>query len=133
MDCRIDVYATFGLRPGEAHILRNAGGVVTEDVIRSLAISQRKLGTREIMVIHHTRCGMTTFTAGEFHRELEEETGLRPTWAVETYTDTEQDVRQSIKRVQSSPFLSLTTSIRGFVFDVDRGAVTEVAAPIPAA
>lgn len=126
MDCRIDLYATFGLRRGEVHILRNAGGAVTDDVIRSLAISQLKLGTREIMLIHHTRCGMTAFTEGEFHRELETATGIRPTWAVEAFTNIEDDVRQSIKRIQLSPFLGQTTSVRGFVYDVDTSAVTEV-------
>lgn len=107
-------------------ILRNAGGVVTDDVIRSLAISQLKLGTREIMLIHHTQCGMTTFTDGEFHRELEDATGLRPTRAVETFVDVEDDVRRSMKRIRLSPFLGQTTDLRGFVYDVDTGAVTEV-------
>jgi carbonic anhydrase len=126
MDCRIDLFTTFSLRRGEAHILRNAGGAVTDDVIRSLAISQLKLGTREIMLIHHTRCGMTTFTEGEFHRELENATGLRPPWAVEAFTDIEDDVRQSMRRIRQSPFLGQTTGVRGFVHDVDTGAVTEV-------
>lgn len=126
MDCRIDPFSAFGLRTGEAHLLRNAGGVVTEDVIRSLAISQLRLGTHEVMLIHHTRCGMTTLTEAEFRRELEEATGLCPTWAVEAFTDAEHDVRQSIRRVRSSPFLRRTTSLRGFVYDVDTGAVTEV-------
>lgn len=126
MDARIDPFATFSLRPGEAHVLRNAGGAVTDDVIRSLAISQFKLGTREVMLIHHTRCGMTTFTDDEFHRELESATGLRPTWAVEAFGDIEDDVRQSMQRIRRNPFLMLTTSVRGFVHDVDTGAVTEV-------
>lgn len=126
MDCRIDLDTTFDLQRGEAHILRNAGGVVTDDVIRSLAISQLKLGTREIMLIHHTRCGMTTFTEGEFHRELENATGLRPPWAVEAFADIEDDVRQSIRRIQRNPFLGETTDVRGFVYDVDTCTVTEV-------
>lgn len=126
MDCRIDLFATLGLRTGEAHQLRNAGGVVTDDVIRSLTISQLKLGTHEVMLIHHTRCGMTTLTEDDFRRELEDRTGLRPTWAVEAFADAEHDVRQSIRRVRGSPFLSGTTSVRGFVYDVDTGAITEV-------
>jgi carbonic anhydrase len=126
MDSRIDLFETFGLEPGEAHVIRNAGGVVTDDVIRSVAISQRKLGTRELMLMHHTRCGLMTFTEGEFKDELERETGIRPAWSVETFTDITQDVRQSIGRVRQSAFLTLTTSVRGFVHDVDTGAVTEV-------
>ena len=103
MDCRINVFESLGLQPGEAHVIRNAGGAVTEDVIRSLAVSQRKLGTREVMVIHHTACGMQTFT------------------------DAEQDVRQSVERVRRSPFLSLTTEVRGFVADIVTGELVEVA------
>lgn len=127
MDCRINLFTTFDLRRGEAHILRNAGGAVTDDVIRSLAISQLKLGTREIMLIHHTRCGMTTFSEAEFRQDIENATGLRPPWAIETFTDIEGDVRQSMRRIQRSPFLGQTTGVRGFVHDVDTGAVTEVA------
>jgi carbonic anhydrase len=126
MDCRIDLFQTFGLRPGEAHVIRNAGGAVTDDVIRSLAVSQRKLGTREVMLMHHTRCGMVGFTEGEFKEELERETGLRPTWSVETFSDVKQDVRQSIGRIRHSPFLTQTTSVRGFVHDIDTNALTEV-------
>jgi carbonic anhydrase len=126
MDCRIDLFQTLGLRAGEAHVIRNAGGAVTDDVIRSLAISQRKLGTREVMLMHHTRCGLSTFTEGEFKDELERETGLRPAWSVETFADAEQDVRQSMQRVRQSPFLGLTTSVRGFVKDIDTGELHEV-------
>lgn len=126
MDSRIDMFEAFGLRTGEAHVLRNAGGVVTDDVVRSLAVSQRKLGTREIMLMHHTRCGLLGFTEGEFKDELEQETGIRPHWSVETFTNVEQDVRQSVERVKHSPFLALTTSVRGFVHDVDSGELTEV-------
>ncbi|GAA2791055.1 carbonic anhydrase [Saccharopolyspora taberi] len=132
MDCRIDLYETLGLRTGEAHVIRNAGGAVTDDVIRSLAVSQRKLGTREVMLMHHTRCGMATFTEGEFKDELERETGQRPAWSVETYTDAAQDVRQSMARIRRSPFLGLTTSLRGFVKDIDNGALTEVFESAPA-
>lgn len=126
MDCRIDLFATLGLHTGEAHVIRNAGGVVTDDVIRSLAISQRKLGTREIMLMHHTRCGLATFTEGEFKDELEEETGQRPHWSVETFVDAERNVRQSMERIRRSPFLTETTSLRGFVKDIDTGSLTEV-------
>lgn len=126
MDCRIDLFETLGLNTGEAHIIRNAGGAVTDDVIRSLAVSQRKLGTREVMLMHHTRCGMATFTEPEFKDELEAETGVRPAWSVETFEDVERSVRQSIQRVRQSPFLGLTTSVRGFVKDIDTGALSEV-------
>lgn len=126
MDCRIDLYDSLGVKPGEVHTMRNAGGAVTDDVIRSLAVSQRKLGTREVMLMHHTRCGMTTFTEGDFKEELERETGLRPSWSVETFSDTEQDVRQSVARLRNSPFLLPETTTRGFVHDVDTDAITEV-------
>ncbi|GAB3282380.1 beta-class carbonic anhydrase [Parasphingorhabdus pacifica] len=126
MDSRIDLFETLGLHTGEAHIIRNAGGAVTDDVIRSLSVSQRKLGTREIMLMHHTRCGMATFTEGDFKDDLERETGQRPHWSVETFADTAQDVRQSMERLRRSPFLTATTSIRGFVKDIDTGALTEV-------
>lgn len=125
MDSRIDTFDAFGLLRGEAHVLRNAGGVVTDDVIRSLTISQRKLGTREIMLMHHTRCGLATFEEAEFKDELERETGVRPSWSLETFTDVEQDVRQSLERLRRSPFL-LTTSLRGFVHDVDTDDLIEV-------
>ena len=126
MDCRIDLFETLGLKAGEAHIIRNAGGAVTDDVIRSLAVSQRKLGTHEVMLMHHTRCGMATFTEPEFKDELEAETGVRPAWSVETFEDLKRSVRQSIQRVRQSPFLGLTTSVRGFIKDIDTGALTEV-------
>ncbi|NHD18365.1 MULTISPECIES: beta-class carbonic anhydrase [Actinopolyspora] len=126
MDCRIDPVRTLDLGTGEAHVIRNAGGAVTEDVLRSLSVSQRKLGTTEVVLMHHTRCGMATFAEGEFKQELEEETGQRPTWSVETFADTEQDLRQSARRVRQSPFLTETTSVRAFVHDIDSDELTEV-------
>jgi carbonic anhydrase len=131
MDARLDPVQLLGLRPGEAHVIRNAGGVVTDDVIRSLAVSQRKLGTTEVMLLHHTKCGMTTFTDEDFWSELELATGLRPTWAVGTFNDAEADVQQSIERVRRNPFLANTTSVRGFVVDIDTGNLTEVVSPQP--
>ncbi|WP_030677263.1 beta-class carbonic anhydrase [Streptomyces sp. NRRL B-1347] len=126
MDARLNVYAVLGLEEGEAHVIRNAGGVVTDDGIRSLAISQRLLGTREIILIHHTDCGMLTFTDGDFERQIEEETGIRPPWAAEAFSDLEDDVRQSVRRIASSPFVPHTDAVRGFVFDVATGQLTEV-------
>ncbi|GLF97964.1 beta-class carbonic anhydrase [Streptomyces yaizuensis] len=126
MDARMDIYSILGLRAGDAHVLRNAGGVVSEDTIRSLAISQRLLGTRKIMLIHHTDCGMLTFTDDVFKREIEEDTGLRPWWAPEAFPDLDEDVRQSTRRIRSSPFLPHTDAVRGFVFDVATGLLTEV-------
>ncbi|MGQ0718453.1 MAG: beta-class carbonic anhydrase [Pseudonocardiales bacterium] len=126
MDARIDPVHLLGLRPGEAHVIRNAGGVVTDDVIRSLAVSQRKLGTTEVMLLHHTKCGMATFTDEDFWSELQEVTGLRPTWAVGTFRDAESDVRQSMEQVRRSPFLANTTAVRGFVVDVETGDLAEV-------
>ncbi|HEY6423980.1 MAG TPA: carbonic anhydrase [Pseudonocardiaceae bacterium] len=126
MDARIDPVALLGLQPGEAHVIRNAGGVVTDDVIRSLAVSQWKLGTTEVMLLHHTKCGMATFTDEDFLSELQEATGQRPMWAVGTFPDTESDVRQSVARVQRSPFLANTTEVRGFVVDVETGDLAEV-------
>ncbi|GAB2635122.1 carbonic anhydrase [Prescottella soli] len=126
MDARLDVYRILGLGAGEAHVIRNAGGVVTEDEIRSLAISQRLLGTREIILIHHTDCGMLTFTDDEFKRDLQDETGIKPAWSAESFPDVEEDVRQSLRRVAASPFVTLTESLRGFVFDVATGRLTEV-------
>src|SRR5918997_1708664 len=123
--------ALLGLQPGEAHVIRNAGGVVTDDVIRSLAVSQRKLDTTEVMLLHHTKCGMATFTDEEFWSELPEATGLRPSWAVETFRDTESDVRQSVERVRRSPFLTNTSAVRGFVVDVETGDLAEVPASQP--
>ena len=126
MDARMDVYRILGLKEGEAHVIRNAGGVVTDDEIRSLAISQRLLGTREIILIHHTDCGMLTFTDDDFKRDIQKDTGIKPEWAAEAFGDVEDDVRQSLRRIQSSPFVTLHTSARGFVFDVATGRLTEV-------
>ncbi|GAA2257021.1 carbonic anhydrase [Streptomyces amakusaensis] len=126
MDARIDVYAILGLRRGDAHVIRNAGGVVTEDTVRSLTISQRLLGTRKIMLIHHTDCGMLTFTDDEFKREVEEDTKIRPPWAPEAFSHLEDDVLQSMRRIRVNPFIPHTGSLRGFVFDVDSGRLTEV-------
>ena len=131
MDARLDPVQLLGLRPGEAHVIRNAGGVVTDDVIRSLAVSQRKLGTTEVMLLHHTECGMATFTDEDFCSELQEATGLRPPWAVETFRDTEADVRQSLERVRRSPYLTNTTAVRGFVVGVETGDLAEVAPSQP--
>src|SRR5438067_932365 len=113
MDSRMDVFAALGLRPGEAHVLRNAGGVVTDDVIRSLAVSQRRLGTREVMLIHHTDCGMQALTDDGFRMELQETTGIAPSFAIESFKDVDEDVRQSIRRVRSSPFLPHRDVVRG--------------------
>ena len=126
MDARLNVYALLGLGDGEAHVIRNAGGVITDDEIRSLAISQRLLGTREIMLIHHTDCGMLTFTDDEFKRSILEDTGIKPHWGAESFPDLEEDVRQSIARIKASPFVPRTDAIRGFVFDVATGKLNEV-------
>jgi carbonic anhydrase len=126
MDARINPYAALRLDNGDAHVLRNAGGVVTDDVIRSLAISQRKLGTEEVVLIHHTRCGMQTLTDDGFRAELQEATGIAPWFAIESFSDVEADVRQSMERVRRSPFLLHTDKVRGFVYDVDTGRLTEV-------
>jgi carbonic anhydrase len=126
MDARLNVYALAGLAEGEAHVIRNAGGVVTDDVIRSLAISQRLLGTREIMLIHHTECGMLTFTDDEFKAAIQEETGIKPPWAAEAFGDPDIDVRQSIARIKASPFVPHRDAVRGFVFDVATGQLSEV-------
>src|SRR5580704_7537786 len=126
MDARLNVYALLGLGDGEAHVIRNAGGVVTDDEIRSLAISQRLLGTREIMLIHHTDCGMLTFTDDPFKRAIQDETGIKPPWGAEAFTDAAADVRQSIARIKASPFVPHKDAIRGFVFDVATGKLNEV-------
>lgn len=126
MDARLDVYRVLGLNEGEAHSIRNAGGVISDDAIRSLAISQRLLGTREIILIHHTDCGMLTFTDDDFKRSILEETGIRPNWAAEAFPDPAEDVRQSLRRIKASPFITATTSLRGFVFDVATGKLNEV-------
>jgi carbonic anhydrase len=126
MDSRLNVFAVLGLRDGEAHILRNAGGVITDDVIRSLAVSQRRLGTREVMLIHHTDCGMQALTDDGFRAELQEATGVAPAFAIESFTDVDADVRQSILRVRRSDFLLHRDSVRGFVYDVDTHVLHEV-------
>ena len=126
MDARLNVYAILGLREGESHVIRNAGGVVTDDEIRSLAISQRLLGTTEIILIHHTDCGMLTFTDDAFKRSIQEETGIKPAWAAEAFSDLEEDVRQSKARILASPFIPHKESVRGFVFDVATGKLNEV-------
>ena len=126
MDARLDVYRILGLSEGEAHVIRNAGGVVTDDEIRSLAISQRLLGTKEIILIHHTDCGMLTFTDDDFKRGIQEETGLKPAWSAEAFPDLDDDVRQSLRRIEQSPFVTKHESLRGFVFDVATGLLNEV-------
>ncbi|MBS1886689.1 MAG: carbonic anhydrase [Actinobacteria bacterium] len=128
MDSRLDVFAALGLGDGEAHVLRNAGGVITDDVIRSLALSQRKLGTREVMLIHHDDCGLQTITDDGFRDELRAATGVAPAFAIESFVDVEADVRQSILRVRRSDFLPHRDSVRGFVYDVDTHALREVLA-----
>ncbi len=126
MDARLNPYGLLGLQEGDAHVIRNAGGVVTDDAIRSLAISQRLLGTQEIVLLHHTDCGMQTFSDDDFKRSIQDETGIKPTWAVEAFDDLEGDVRQSIARIQASPFIPNKDSVRGFVYDVHTGEVREV-------
>jgi carbonic anhydrase len=126
MDARLNVYGLLGLTEGDAHVIRNAGGVITEDAIRSLTISQRLLGTTEIVLIHHTDCGMLTFTDDAFEATIEADTGLRPAWAAEAFADPEADVRQSLARVRATPFLP-HQNVRGFVFDVKTGELREVA------
>ena len=127
MDARLDVYRILGLGDGEAHVIRNAGGVVTDDEIRSLAISHRLLGTTEVILIHHTDCGMLTFTDDQFKRSIQDETGIKPEWAAEAFTDLDEDVRQSIARIKASPFIPHKEAVRGFVFDVATGKLDEVA------
>lgn len=127
MDARLNVYGALGIKEGEAHVIRNAGGVVTEDEIRSLAISQRLLGTEEIILIHHTDCGMLTFTDDEFKAGIQAETGIKPAWSAEAFSDLAQDVRQSIQRIKQSPFIPKRERVRGFVFDVATGLLEEVA------
>jgi carbonic anhydrase len=126
MDARINVYGVLGLNEGEAHVIRNAGGVVTEDEIRSLAISQRLLGTEEIILIHHTDCGMLTFTDDGFKKSIQEDVGVKPAWAAEAFSDLDDDVRQSVARIRNSPFIPKKDSVRGFVFDVATGKLNEV-------
>ena len=126
MDSRVDVFAALGLAPGEAHVIRNAGGLVTEDTIRSLTISQRLLGTEEIILIHHTDCGMLSFTDDGLCRTLEEETGTRPTWEPGAFTDLADDIRRSVTRIKSSPFVPHTDAVRGFILDLATGRLEEV-------
>jgi carbonic anhydrase len=126
MDSRLNVFAALGLQHGEAHVLRNAGGVITDDVIRSLAVSQRRLGTRAVMLIHHTDCGLEKITDDGFRAELQEATGVAPAFAIETFSDVAADVRQSILRVRRSDFLLHTDAVRGFVYDVDTHALSEI-------
>src|SRR5882724_5948922 len=125
MDSRLDVFAALGLGDGEAHVLRNAGGVITDDVIRSLAISQRHLGTEEILLIQHTDCGLMRVTDDGFRKELADATGMTPPFAIESFTDVDANVRQSVARLRSSPFLQHRDRIRGFVYDVDSGLLRE--------
>jgi carbonic anhydrase len=126
MDARLNPYGVLGLSEGDAHIIRNAGGVVTDDAIRSLTISQRLLGTREIILIHHTDCGMLTFNDDDVKAAIEKDTGLRPPFALEAFSDLDEDVRQSIRRIQASPFIPNKESVRGFVYDVRAGQLREV-------
>jgi carbonic anhydrase len=126
MDARLDVYRLLGLNAGEAHVIRNAGGVVTDDAIRSLTISQRLLGTTEIILIHHTDCGMLTFTDDSFKADIQSDTGIKPHWSPEAFADLEADVRQSIARIKASPFVPNRNAVRGFIFDVATGKLTEV-------
>jgi carbonic anhydrase len=126
MDARLNVYGALGLAEGDAHVIRNAGGVVTDDEIRSLAISQRLLGTEEIILIHHTDCGMLTFTDDEFKASIQQDTGITPEWAAESFSDLETDVRQSIARIKASPFIPRKNLIRGFIYEVETGRLREV-------
>jgi carbonic anhydrase len=129
MDARLQPNRILGLEEGEAHVIRNAGGVITDDEIRSLAISQRLLGTEEIILMHHTDCGMLTFTDEDFRRSLQEEVGIKPNWTTEAFSDLEEDVRQSIARIKASPFIPHKDSVRGFIYEVETGWLREVDAP----
>ena len=126
MDARLSPYVMLGLQEGDAHIIRNAGGVVTDDEIRSLAISQRLLGTDEILFFHHTYCGMLTFKDDDFKAQIQEDTGIKPTWSAEAFSDLEEDVRQTVARIKTSPFIPNKDSIRGFVYEVETGRLREV-------
>ena len=130
MDARLDVHKILGLQEGDAHVIRNAGGAVTDDAIRSLAISQRLLDTREIILIHHTDCGMLTFKDDDLKKKIESETGIRPAFALEAFSDLEDDVRQSIARIKASPFVPNKSNLRGFVYDVRTGKLNEVGAAV---
>jgi carbonic anhydrase len=129
MDARLDVYKVLGLRDGEAHVIRNAGGVATEDAIRSILISQRLLGTEEVVLIHHTECGMLLFTDDELKRKIQAETGIRPQFALEAFPNLEEDVLQSMARIRASPFIPRKDRVRGFVYDVRTGRLKEVPSP----
>lgn len=126
MDARLSPYVMLGLSEGDAHVIRNAGGVITDDEIRSLMISQRLLGTREVMLIHHTDCGMLTFSDEELREQIQQEVGIKPHFPLETFADLEEDVRQSIKRIEASPFIPHKDSVRGFIYEVENGYLREV-------
>jgi carbonic anhydrase len=126
MDARLNPYGILGLQEGDAHVIRNAGGVVTDDVIRSLTISQRLLGTREIILIHHSDCGMLTFNDDQVKEQIREDTGIRPSFALEAFSDLDEDVRQSIRRIQASPFIPHKDTVRGFVYEVEKGTLRAV-------
>jgi carbonic anhydrase len=126
MDARLDPQALLGLEEGDAHVIRNAGGVVTDDAIRSLAISQRLLGTEEVVLIHHTDCGMLTFSDDDFRRQVQDDTGVKPPWAAEAFPEVDEDVRQSIARIKASPFVPRKNNVRGFVYDVHDASLREV-------
>jgi carbonic anhydrase len=126
MDARLDVHKILGLEEGDAHVIRNAGGVITDDEVRSLTISQRLLGTREVILIHHTDCGMLTFSDDELKAQIHEEVGLKPHFSMESFSDLEEDVRQSVARIQASPFISHKESVRGFIYQVETGRLREV-------
>jgi carbonic anhydrase len=126
MDARLNPYGLLGLNEGDAHVIRNAGGVITDDEIRSLSISQRLLGTEEIILIHHTDCGMLTFSDDDFRNDLQKEIGIKPEWAAEAFRDLEEDVRQSIARIKASPFIPRKDAVRGFIYDVSTGTLDEV-------
>ncbi len=128
MDARLNPYGALGLQEGDAHVIRNAGGVITDDEIRSLAISQNLLGTEEIILIHHTDCGMLTFTDDELADKLESETGQRPEWSARTFSDLDENIKDSVKRIKDSPFIPKTDSVRGFVYEVETGKLREVEA-----
>ncbi|MEO6606616.1 MAG: carbonic anhydrase [Aeromicrobium sp.] len=128
MDARLDPAKILGIEEGDAHVIRNAGGVVTEDALRSLAISQRLLGTTEIVLVHHTDCGMVTFTDDGFRQDIEKDTGIRPTWSAEAFPDAAADVTNGINRIKANPFIPNKDNVRGFVFDVATGAINEVSA-----
>ena len=126
MDARLNPYGLLGLSEGDAHVIRNAGGVITDDEIRSLSISQRLLGTEEIILIHHTDCGMLTFSDDDFRNDLQKEIGIKPAWAAEAFQDLGEDVRQSIARIKASPFIPRKDAVRGFIYDVKTGSLDEV-------